>query len=248
MKADHYKKLKEKYFQGETSTEEEQLLKNESTDSIFEFFKDEKQEKMDWDFDNFLEKANAQESEAEKIIPISTSKVGQKKMANYVWMAAASVVLLVGLYFAFNQNTRLEVVDEHLVQEIQKQKNDFLAETSVAANSKSPDSVTASKDSVQAESPASTNSIDEKKLMDQILPKKGRIKKITRERYAENESVKSTNKAHQNQYQESYVTVNGQKIKDEQEAIDITKYSVQLLADKMSKSIATARVQENSID
>ena len=230
MKADHYKKLKEKYFHGETSTEEEQLLKNESTDSIFEFFKDEKQEKMDWDFDNFLEKANAQESEAEKIIPISTSKVGQKKMANYVWMAAASVVLLVGLYFAF------------------KQKNDFLAETSVAANSKSPDSVTASKDSVQAESPASTNSIDEKKLMDQILPKKGRIKKITRERYAENESVKSTNKAHQNQYQESYVTVNGQKIKDEQEAIDITKYSVQLLADKMSKSIATARVQENSID
>lgn len=248
MKADHYKKLKEKYFQGETSTEEEQLLKNESTDSIFEFFKEEKQEKMDWDFDSFLEKANAQESEDEKIIPISAPRIGQKKKSNYVWLAAASVILLVGLYIAFNQNTRLEVDDAQLAQEVQKQKNDFLAETSVAANTKSPDSVTASKDSVQAENPASTNSIDEKKLMDQILPKKGRIKKITRERYAENEPVKTSNKMQQNQYQESYVTVNGQKIKDEQEAIDITKYSVQLLADKMSKSIATARIQENSID
>lgn len=248
MKADHYKKLKEKYFQGETSTEEEQLLKNESTDSIFEFFKEEKQEKMDWDFDNFLEKANAQESEDEKIIQISTSKVGQRRKSNYVWMAAASVILLVGLYFGLNQNQQEDDVDAQLAQEIQKQKNDFLAETSVAANTKSPDSATASKDSIQAENPASTNSIDEKKLMDQILPKKGRIKKITRERYAENKPIKTSNKTQQNQYQESYVTVNGQKIKDEQEAIDITKYSVQLLADKMSKSIATARIQENSID
>lgn len=246
MKADHYKKLKDKYFQGETSTEEEQFLKSESIDSIFEFFKEEREEKMNWDFDNFLDEVSKQQESA-KHIPISNVKP-EKKKTNFVWLAAASVLLLFGLYFGYTENTKMDSVDTQLANEIQKQRKEFFEENQLAANTSAPDSVTASKDSIRVENPASTNSIDEKKLMDQILSKKGRIKKINRERYAQNENSTHNQPSQKVRYEETYVTVNGEKIKDPQEAIDITKYSVQLLADKMSKSITSTLTQENTLE
>ena len=77
--------------------------------------------------------------------------------------------------------------------------------------------------------------------MDQILPKRGRIKKFTRERYAQVETPKKNtpkNKIETSDYESNYVIINGQKIENEQEAIDLTKYSFQILSENVSKTMA----------
>ena len=43
-------------------------------------------------------------------------------------------------------------------------------------------------------------------------------------------------------YESSYVIINGQKIENEQEAIDLTKYSFRILSENVSKTVAQTEV------
>jgi len=219
------------------------MNKDQYQDKYDEIFKDLKEEKMNWDFEDFLQKAESSNNEAE-IIPLHNKKPSFPK---WFWMAA-SVVLIFGVGFIFNlnQNQNADFQDKAKLVEsqIQKQKSDFIKENhehekQVAVNH---DSISeAKKDSIFQE-----NTLAEKDVLDEILSKKSRIKKQTKPRYVDN-SHKKYNEAPADStgYHNSYVIVNGKKIDNVEEAINITKYSFQVVANNVHQTLSQPKVMDN---
>ncbi len=240
MKTEQYKDLEKKYLEGKTTSEEEKFLKEMSADSWFQTLKDEKSEKMDWSFEEFLE-----EAENQKVIPITSKK--STTLPKLFWMAA-SLVVLFGLYLSFKYFDKDKVTEQDNLaqQQIKEQKNDFINENQVAqiadsssinTNTENPDSDSATSENIEP---------DANEVMNKILPKRGRIKRVIREKYASNGVPKEKKSAVENSdYNDNYVIINGQKIENEQEAIDLTEYSFRMLSNKMAQTIASTNVIEN---
>ena len=95
MKTDRYKDWESKFFEGEELTPEEDLfLKNESNNPYFSFLKEEKKEKLDLNFEDFLNISTKLDvTEEQKIIPM---QVARRKTYSQYWMAA-SLILLMGI-------------------------------------------------------------------------------------------------------------------------------------------------------
>ena len=207
-------------------------------DKYKEVFNDLKGEKMNWDFEDFLQKAEGND-EAE-IIPIGK---GKPSFPKWFWMAASVVLLFsVGLIFNYNQNADVENQAQLVENEIQKQKSDFIKEnhehqTQVAVLSS--DSISGEKkDSIFQEV-----SLAEVDVLDKILSKKSRIKKETKPRYVSNGGVKNIKDS--TGYRDSYVIVNGKRIDNMEEAINVTKYSFQVVANNMNQALSQPKVMDN---
>ncbi len=205
-----------------------------------EVFKDLKEEKMNWDFEDFLQKAESNGKDSDDIIPITKAKPSFPK---WFWMAASVVLLFsVGLFFNDNQNADVENQAQLVATEIQKQKSDFIKEnqehqTQVAVLSN--DSISVEKrDSIFEE-----NSIAEVDVLDKILSKRSRIKKETKPRYVSNTAVKNIKDS--TGYKDSYVIVNGKRIDNVEEAINVTKYSFQVVAGNMNQALSQPKVMDN---
>ncbi|MCY0970651.1 hypothetical protein [Chryseobacterium wangxinyae] len=205
-----------------------------------EVFKDLKEEKMNWDFEDFLQKAESNGKDDDDITPISKAKPSFPK---WFWMAASIVLLFsVGLFFNDNQNEDVENQAQLVANEIQKQKSDFIKEnqehqTQVAVLSN--DSISVEKrDSIFEE-----NSIAEVDVLDKILSKRSRIKKETKPRYVSNTAVKNIKDS--TGYKDSYVIVNGKRIDNVEEAINVTKYSFQVVAGNMNQALSQPKVMDN---
>ena len=210
-------------------------MKKDTTDDQYkEITQELKKEKMNWDFEDFLEKTKQEE----KIIPLVQKTKGGSFPKTF-WMAA-SVILLVSVGIFYNYETKKSVKEQdHLVQnEILKQKDTFQQETQLAVN-QIDDSLKIKSDSILSDS-TSTVDQNETDIMNQILPKRGRIRRDSKPRYAKNSNaVDNSTKAKDSDYQSNYVIINGQKIESEQEAIDLTKYSFRILSENVSKTVAS---------
>lgn len=209
-------------------------------DKYTEVFKDLKEEKMNWDFEDFLQKAENSAGDEADIIPISKAKPSFPK---WFWMAASVVLLVsVGLIFSYNQNGNVENQAQLVENEIQKQKSDFIKEnhehqTQVAILSS--DSISGEKkDSLFQEV-----SLAEVDVLDKILSKKSRIKKESKPRYVNNTGVQNIKDS--TGYKDSYVIVNGKRIENMEEAINVTKYSFQVVANNMNQALAQPKVMDN---
>lgn len=208
-----------------------------------EIIQDLKEEKLDWNFESFLQKAEINNKNEAQIIPLETKKPSFPK---WFWMAA-SVVLIFGvaMIFNFNQNKGVENQAKLVENEILKQKNNFIEENSdhqsqVAVNHN--DSISgAKKDSIFQET-----TLAETDVLDEILSKKSRIKKETKPKYVSN-SYKKYNAAAKDStgYFDSYVIVNGKKITSEKEAIDVATYSFMKMGNEFKKTVASSQKNEN---
>lgn len=212
-------------------------------DKYNEIFQDLKEEKMNWDFEDFLQKAEASEISTGKapIIPIQSKKPSLPK---WFWMAASAVILL-SVGFLFNDNQNGEVADQaKLVEnEIQKQKNDFINENH-NPNSQVAVHITDSVSGPKQDSIFVDNSIAEKDVLDEILSKKSRIKKESKPRYVDNSGLKNKTFKDSIGYKDSYVIVNGKRIDNMEEAINVTKYSFQVVANNVNQALAP-KVMDN---
>ena len=205
-----------------------------------EVVNDLKEEKMNWDFEDFLQKAEDNANNEAEIISINKVKPSFPK---WFWMAA-SVALIFYVGFIFNDylNSDVENQAKLVENEIQKQKSDFIKEnheheTQVAVLNS--DSISGVKnDSIFQE-----NAVAETDVLDEILSKKSRIKKEIKPRYVSNTSVE--NRQDSTEYKDSYVIVNGKKISNEQEAVDVTKFSMMILGTKFKKTVAASQKNEN---
>ena len=208
-------------------------MKNDNSQSKYnEIFDDLKSEKMNWDFDEFLKEAEKSEQ--------PTTIISEKKGASFpkfFWMAASLVLLFsLGIFFkVFNKN-QIEEQDLLSKNEILKQKNDFgKGNEIVAVNAE--DSLKTVQDSLVTDSVSVSN---DEEVMDKILPRRGRLKKPVRQFYVQNSEEKKSapEKSATPEYQSNYVIINGQRIENEQEAIDLTKYSFRILSENVSKTVA----------
>ncbi|ASK30880.1 hypothetical protein CEY12_12480 [Chryseobacterium sp. T16E-39] len=213
-------------------------------DKYEEIFRDIKEEKMDWDFEDFLQKAEGIDDD--KIIPLEKKKPSFPK---WFWMAA-SVVVILSIGFIVNYNQEHSIIDDQskLVEhQVKQQKKDFIEENhepeqQVAINN--TDSIAgAKKDSVSQD-----NTIAEKDVMDEILPKRGRLKKEVRPKFTYNSSYKKYNAAKKDStgYNNNYVIVNGKRIDNVDEAINVTKYSFQIFANNVSEKLVQPKVMDDN--
>ena len=212
-------------------------------DKYNEIFQNLKEEKMNWDFEDFLKKAEGKDVEEKgnkeaPVIPIGKNKSAFPK---WFWMAA-SVALLVGIGFVFNQYQHSGIQNQaHLVEnQIKQQKNNFIEENN---NHQSQVAVNHPNDSisgVKQDSVFQGNTLAEKDVLDEILPKRGRLKKERKLKYVYNSSYKKASDS--TGYKDSYVIVNGKRIENVEEAINVTKYSFQIFANNVSEKLVQPKV------
>lgn len=204
-------------------------------DKYNEVFQSLKEEKMNWDFEDFLQKAEGNADLATSI-PIQNKK---SSFTKWFWMAASAVIVL-GLTLIFSLSENKVAEQENLVKnEVLKQKNEFIAEnheheTQMAVNF--ADSVAGEKrDSIFVES-----TIAENDALDEILSKKARMKKKVKPKYVQNNSVTQDSSG----YRDSYVIVNGRKISSEKEALDVTTFSLMKMGKEFRKTVASFNKDE----
>lgn len=229
MNTEQYHKLMQKFLDGDTNVSEESTLKNseflsEEEAIYFEVVTDEKQEKSTLNFSQFLELAEKED----KIIPLPVKTSNFK----WVWLAAGLVLMFsLGLIYFNTTNQNNTVVPQVATAEIyQQEKSEILVENQYEVES-----------DIAENSEKQVASAD--KILDQILPKKSRMKKVNSIRYVDHKTTKQ--KSEIPEYDSNYVIINGQKITNEQDAIDITKYSFQVLANNVNQSMQQAEVLQS---
>lgn len=240
MKTEQYKNLEQKYFTGETTPEEERFLKENGGD-FFKALKEEKSENMNWDFDDFLAKA-----EEKPVIPISAaSSKGKSSFPKIFWLAASLAVIFGAIFaYKFLNVNKVENQNIQVAKEIHKQKKQFQEESNLAANQVN-DTLNIVSDSLVTDSTATHDTYSsDANVMEKILSKRGRMNRKIRERFTYNEALtpdkKNSATPAKPVYQDNYVIINGHKIENEQEAIDIAKYSLQMLSNQVSQTVAKA--------
>ena len=213
------------------------MKKDQAQDKYKEITQDLKEEKMTWDFEDFLDKTKKEE----KIIPLAPKTKGGTFPKTF-WMAASVILLIsIGLFFNYETESTGKEKDNVVINEIVKDSPD--QNTNIAINLVSD---TLKIDPVKVRSD-STSAVDQKEvdIIEQIIPKRGRINRNARQRYAEvsvPKKLKEKEKIETSDYESSYVIINGQKIENEQEAIDLTKYSFRILSENVSKTVAQTEV------
>lgn len=212
---------------------------DKSQDKYTEITKEIREEKMNWSFEEFLEKAK----EEEKVIPLKNAKKAGYFPKNF-WMAASIIFLLsIGIFVKFGNSNSVEDQDILVKNEILKNKDQFQQESNFAVNAVN-DSIDLKKDSIISDSSRTVEQTPEVDIMEKILPRRGRIRKDVRPRFAAVSSEMSDHKKNTEkpEYKANYVIINGQKIENEQEAIDLTKYSFRILSENVSKTVAQTDV------
>lgn len=206
------------------------MNKDSFQDKYQEIFQEMKEEKMNWNFDDFLAKTEEKPQDA-KIVPLH-------KKSSKQWMyIAASIVLIFGLVLFFN-NDKTTLPNDTIASAIEKQKNNGeFAQVYPETNNIS----------VTQDSAKTTEKLTEKEdVVEKILPKKGRLKKTFRPRYVKLETQKNLEKTKTQEYNPNYVIINGHKIESEKEAIDVTKYSFHILSEKVSQTVASTEKNINT--
>ena len=214
-------------------------MKTNADHKYDKIFNELKEEKMNWDFEDFLAKAE----EKEEIIPLNKKSSGGT-ISKFYWMAASLVLLIsAGVFFKFNQTKSIEDQDVFVKTEILKRKNDFGNGNEIVAL-QTNDSVKIVTDSLVSDSVSHKDAAD---MVEKILPKRGRIKRESRPQFVQNSPEKSAKKpAEKNtDYNSNYVIINGQRIENEQEAIDLTKFSFRILSENVSKTVASTEAMNS---
>ncbi len=221
------------------------MSKDQFQNKYDEIFREIKEEKMDWNFEDFLQQTQEGNTETKDVPVIPLKK--KPSFPKWGWLAAGLLILL-SIGWVFNGlNTSVQDREKLVKDEVLKQKSGFIEENNdhqeqVAVNH--TDSISgAKKDSIFQDNP-----VAEKDVMDEILPKRGRLKKETKPRYVSSSSFQNGKDVNDStQYDDSYVIVNGKRISSEKEAIDVAKYSFMKLGNEFKKTVATSQKNE-SID
>ena len=188
-------------------------------DKYNQIFQELKEEKMDWDFEDFLEKAEKNSAD-EKIVPIQ--KKGGGSNTQWFWMAA-SVALLFGLGMFF-RNT--------------PEKNNV--EPSIVSRNTSSVKKDGSKSVVEN---VGTVSVTRKIDVEAAKKKKSRYRNNAQ--YLAKNSVKHHHKSAQNEeeiieYNPNFVIINGKPVATEEEAINYTKTALDMLGGNINSALENA--------
>ena len=237
MKTDKYKDWESKFFGGEELTPEEELfLKNESDNPYFSFLKEEKQEKLDISFEDFLKK-----TEEPRIVALPIKKTSYKMY----WMAA-SLVLLMGMsaLWMFNQPQKIETTIAKNPDVPKKEKVEKVPQVEeIIEENPTPKTVLANQENQKVDKAVNDKMVKElvqkefKKLMAQ------QDLSTTKEEKHIQVPTESTS-----DYNPNYVIINGKPIYDESEAIAVTENAFNYFASNVTQTINHAESAQNQVD
>ncbi|OBS13791.1 hypothetical protein ATE49_00055 [Elizabethkingia miricola] len=226
MKTDRSKQYKDQYFAGNSSEAEEKWLKDFSDDIFFKTLREEKEVTMDWSFEDFMEKVEEQPIPVKKIQ--LTTKPGLSK---WYWMAAGFIIFLsLGGYLFFNQKSITDVTATSVAKN-EPVKNNTPA---IQEQQTTPTEINIQPSVITPET--EKKEITEKENIKVLAQKKPLVKK--EKEIIETTSVKSVPETGtEDGYNPNYVLINGKPVYDEEEAADLTKKSLNLLASNLDKGI-----------
>lgn len=237
MKTDRYKDWESKFFEGEELTPEEELfLKNESENPYFSFLKEEKQEKLDISFEDFLKK-----TEEPKVVALPIQKTSYKMY----WMAA-SLVLLMGIsaFWMFNQPQKIEPAIAKNPDVPKKETVNAVVpvEETIKENS-TPKPVLANQESQKVDKTANDKVVKElvrKELEKLMAQQENQSNKEEKQIQVPTESISD--------YNPNYVIINGKPIYDEGEAIAVTENAFNYFASNVTQTINHAESAKDQVD
>ncbi|KFC23322.1 hypothetical protein [Epilithonimonas lactis] len=237
MKTDKYKDWESKFFEGEELTPEEELfLKNESENPYFSFLKEEKQEKLDISFEDFLKK-----TDEPKIVALPIKKTSYKMY----WMAA-SLVLLMGIsaFWMFNQPQKIEPAIAKNPDVPKKEIVDPVlpVEETIEENS-TPKPVLANQESQKVDKTANEKVVKElvrKEFEKLMAQQENQSNKEQKQIQVPTESISD--------YNPNYVIINGKPIYDEGEAIAVTENAFNYFASNVTQTINHAESAKDQVD
>ena len=185
-------------------------------DKYNEIFQEIKEEKMNWNFEDFLQKTEENSSD-EKIVPIQKGSGNTK----WFWMAA-SVVVIFGLGMFFKINFEKPQVQPKIVN------------NNVQHEVKPPISVVQNGDQV---------SLIRKITVEPARKKKSRYKNNA-QYLAQNSTKNHHNSAKSDdeniEYNPNFVIINGKPVATEEDAIKYTKSAIDLLGGNINSTLENA--------
>jgi hypothetical protein len=218
MKDKKLKELEEKYFNGQSSLEEERALKN-SDNAFFQSLNQEKNETMDWSFEDFQSEIN---DDKKRIVWWNNSWIK--------YAAAAMLLMAIGIALFLNQEptTRVPVLAEKKMKELKS------AEKKLIEDQNKETVVPNSNDSFRSTKSGKTLQIAE-------TVKHPKVKKQAKE-WTEKKKIvaESLQSVESEPYQADYVVLNGKPVANEQEAVELTLKSLGLLANNLENGVDKA--------
>lgn len=205
-------------------------------DKYNEIFREIKEEKMNWDFEDFLQKTEENSSDA-KIIPLQ-KKSGGRNQKSFLMAASFALILGLGIVMKFFNQDEVKNTNDTIANAINEQKKAGEFEQNYNEAQIIP-AETDSTEKIEKSAPKMVSDDKEEEKIDKILPKKSRIKKASKPRYVMHKIQSKNTENNNSEYNPNYVIINGHKIENEEEAINVTKFSFQMLSDKVSKTLAT---------
>ncbi|UQB67523.1 hypothetical protein [Epilithonimonas zeae] len=229
MKTDRYKDWESRFFEGEELTPEEHLfLKNESDNPYFSFLNEEKQDKLDISFEDFLKK-----TEEPKIVALPVVK---RRSYTQYWMAA-SLVLLMGIsgFWMFNnpENIAPQVANHNVKpKKVEAPKVTPVEETQTRQPVLAQKNTQPEKQEIEKK-----NTIDNQQSTPQFASHKPKQIKT--------DIQVQTQVNSDSDYNPNYVIINGKPIYNEQEAIAITEDTFNYFASNVTQTINHAESAQN---
>ncbi len=214
MKNRRIEELKDKYFDGQSSSEEEKELKK-SDELFFQLLDEEKKVKMDWSFEDF-----------------ESQVMGDKKVIrwwNNAWIkyaAAAILLMIVGLSVYLNQEQAVQpsVIANRADKDVQKSPAEELT-----ANNKAD---LQSNAEIPIKKDKNSSAMLRTKTFKQQVPSKRMLEK--------KQKVIQSLQHMEDTYQADYVVLNGKPVSNEEEAVELTLRSLGLLASNLENGVDKA--------
>ena len=234
MKTDRYKDWESRFFEGEELTPEEHLfLKNESDNPYFSFLNEEKQEKLDIKFEDFLNKATKLDIEEPKIV---TLPIAKRKSYTQYWMAASLVLLMgIGGFWMFNNP---ENVEPQIAKHTETPKKVETPKVSPIEEIPTQQPVLA-----QQNAQPETQKIEKKNAVENQESKAQFAYHQPKEIKTDNQNQNKVNS--DSDYNPNYVIINGKPIYSEQEAIAVTEDTFNFFASNVTQTINHVESAQN---
>ncbi|MEZ0450403.1 hypothetical protein ACR78Z_23250 [Sphingobacterium thalpophilum] len=214
MENSRLKELRDKYFGGKSSLEEEDELKK-SNDFFFRILDQEKKVEMDWPFEDFVE-----QTQDRNVVTVPWWKSVWVKYA-----AAAVIFMTIGMIFYMNQNQPPSTAPVFVHRDVRP---------NVGARAESVEEVT-------AKTPQDNKEIvveQRTAVRTEQPPKKRYQGKRAEARGREHESSEGLSSS--DGYQADYVVLNGKPVANEEEAVELTLKSLGLLANNLENGMDKA--------
>lgn len=206
MKKEELDKLKAKYLAGNTSLEEERKLKELGSDEFFGMLQ-QPEEKMDWDFEDFMQELEEKPMTEKKVVPINRRIIALTSIA-------ASLLLGIFIIHQLMESKNLDVEPR-------------IASTSVI------DSVMDVERPASSPNESSSANSHQQLVTEEIVSNGVQIAAVKKSVKKQEKPAEVSNALDD----EFYVEINGVRIYDEEKALEVTETALHLATTNLKKGM-----------